>query len=260
MTRLETMGLAWRIARRELRSGLSGFRIFLICLALGVASIAGVGTVRSAIEAGLAEQGTVLLGGDAQVELTYRLATDAERDWMAAQATRVSEVLVFRSMAVTGTGDAEDRALTEVKAVDDLYPLTGSVGLEGAADLASALAPVDGVPGAVLDRVLVDRLALRLGDTFRLGVQSFRLGAVLTREPDSSNGGFALGPRTLVKSADLAQSGLLSPGSLYETQYRLDLPESTDLAVLQTLAETQFENTGMRWKCARRATHQLKPG
>ena len=74
MTRLHRLALAWRIARRELRSGLSGFRIFLTCLALGVASIAGVGTVRSAIEAGLAEQGTVLLGGDAQVELTYRLA------------------------------------------------------------------------------------------------------------------------------------------------------------------------------------------
>ena len=253
MTGLTKTALAWRIARRELRSGLSGFRIFLTCLALGVASIAGVGTVRSAIEAGLAEQGTVLLGGDAQVELTYRLATAPERQWMAAQAEKVSEVLVFRSMAVTGTGAAEDRALTEVKAVDDLYPLTGTVGLEGAPDLATALAPRNGIPGAVMDRVLVDRLALKPGDIFRLGVQDFHLSAVLTREPDSSNGGFALGPRTLVKTADLAKSELLSPGSLYETQYRLDLPENTDLAAMQTRAEAQFVNAGMRWEDSRRA-------
>ena len=245
--------LAWAIARRDLRGGLGGFRIFLICLALGVASIAGVGTVRSAIEAGLAEQGTILLGGDAQVELTYRLATGTERAWMAARAERVSEIVVFRSMAVTGAGDAEDRALTEVKAVDDRYPLTGTVGLEGAADLPTALAPVDGIPGAVMDRVLVDRLALRIGGIFRLGVQDFRLAAVLTREPDSSNGGFALGPRTLVKSADLAQSGLLSPGSLFETQYRLDLSAGTDLAAMQSLAEARFENAGMRWEDSRRA-------
>ena len=48
---------AARFARRELRGGLSGFRIFLACLALGVAAISGVGSVRSAIEAGLTDQG-----------------------------------------------------------------------------------------------------------------------------------------------------------------------------------------------------------
>ena len=42
-----------RFAARELRGGLKGFRIFLACLALGVAAIAAVGSVRSAIEAGL---------------------------------------------------------------------------------------------------------------------------------------------------------------------------------------------------------------
>ena len=37
------MNIAWRIAQRELRGGLKGFRIFLACLALGVAAIAAVG-------------------------------------------------------------------------------------------------------------------------------------------------------------------------------------------------------------------------
>ena len=35
--------VAARIARRELRGGLSGFWVFLACLALGVAAIAAVG-------------------------------------------------------------------------------------------------------------------------------------------------------------------------------------------------------------------------
>ena len=46
--------LAWAIARRELRGGLRGFWVFLACLTLGVAAIAGVGTVRAAIQAGSA--------------------------------------------------------------------------------------------------------------------------------------------------------------------------------------------------------------
>ena len=40
---------AWRIARRELRGGVAGFRVFLACLALGVAAIAAVGSVGASI-------------------------------------------------------------------------------------------------------------------------------------------------------------------------------------------------------------------
>ena len=60
-----SLALAGRFARRELRGGLRNFRIFLACLALGVAAIAAVGTVRAAIETGLQREGAGLLGGDA---------------------------------------------------------------------------------------------------------------------------------------------------------------------------------------------------
>lgn len=240
--------LAWTIARRELRGGLRGFRVFLACLALGVAAIAAVGLVRAAIQQGLSDQGAVILGGDAQLEFTYRFATPEERAWMDANATAVSEIVDFRSMVTRG----DETALTQVKGVDDAYPLLGNIELEQG-DLDAALAPQDGLPGAVMDKVLVDRLGLSVGDRFRMGTTDFRLGAVLLREPDSAAGGFALGPRTLLRTADLQGSGLLAPGSLYETEYRLRLPAGTDLAALQTRAETQFADKGMRWQDSRRA-------
>ena len=242
------MSLAWTIARRELRGGLKGFRVFLACLALGVAAIAGVGMVRAAIQQGLEDQGAVLLGGDAQMEFTYRFATPEERAWMDGIADRVSEIVDFRSMAVVG----EETALTQIKAVDDAYPLLGALELE-AGTLVEALAVQDGAPGAVMDKVLVDRLGLTPGDRFRLGVKEFRLGAVLLREPDSADGGFSLGPRTIVRTADLEGSGLLEPGSLFETEYRLVLPPGTDLAAMERRAEAEFANAGMGWDDSRRA-------
>ena len=96
-----SLRLATRFARRELRGGLRGFRIFLACLTLGVAAIAAVGTVRTSIEAGLAKEGASLLGGDAEIELTYRFATPEEQDWMRSKADQISEVIDFRSMVVT---------------------------------------------------------------------------------------------------------------------------------------------------------------
>jgi len=116
---------ASRFARRELRGGLRGFRIFLACLALGVAAIAGVGSVRSAIEAGLEGQGAILLGGEAEARFTYRFANDSEKAWLTSVADKVSEITDFRSMAVVDRDGQTERASTQVKSVDDPDPLPG---------------------------------------------------------------------------------------------------------------------------------------
>ncbi len=242
-----SLALAARFARREMRGGLRGFRLFLACLALGVAAIAAVGSVRAAIEAGLAREGAALLGGAAELDFTYRFASPEERAWMAARATAVSEIVEFRSMAVVG----DDRALTQIKGVDNLYPLVGEMVLDPAMPLDQALSEVEGLPGAVMERALSDRLGLTPGDTFRLGIRDYRLSALILREPDSAASGFALGPRTLLHRDALEGSGLLAPGTLYNSKYRLDLPQGTDLAAMEGEAEAQFENAGMRWTDAR---------
>ena len=73
---------AFRIARRELRGGLRGFRVFLACLALGVAAIAAVGSIASSVIAGLEEDGAILLGGDAALQMTHRDISPDERAWL----------------------------------------------------------------------------------------------------------------------------------------------------------------------------------
>ncbi|MFP4326688.1 MAG: ABC transporter permease, partial [Paracoccaceae bacterium] len=246
-----SLPVAARLARRELRGGLRGFRIFLACLALGVAAIAGVGSVRSAIEAGLSAQGAILLGGDAEVEFTYRFASEDERHWMQTHAEQVSEVVDFRSMAVVDRDGAAERGLTQVKAVDAAYPLLGEVRLSPEMSLDAALAGRDGTPGAVMEQALADRLGLSRGDGFRLGSQDFVLSAILTDEPDAAGDGFGLGPRTLVRSEDLADSGLLAPGTLFSTKYRMALPDTADVDALRTMALARFESQGLRWRDAR---------
>ncbi len=242
-----TLSLAWRIARRELRGGLRSFRIFLACLALGVAAIAAVGTVRVAIQEGLSREGAVILGGDAEMRFTYRFADADERAFMDQVAIAVSETVDFRSMVVVNRDGSIERGLTQVRGVDTAYPLVGEVGLNPAIPLADALATTDH-PGAVMDRILIDRLALEIGDTFALGTQTFELRAELTVEPDGVSSGFSLGPRTIVTLEGLEGSGLLTAGTLYESLYRLDLVEGENLAVLEADANARFQDTGMRWR------------
>ncbi|MEX0286765.1 MAG: ABC transporter permease, partial [Paracoccaceae bacterium] len=245
-----SLRLAARFAARELRGGLHGFRIFLACLALGVAAIAAVGTVRAGIEAGLAREGAALLGGDAEMEFTYRFATEEERAWMDTNADAVSEVVDFRSMAVVERDGEVERALTQLKAVDGNWPLLGAASLEPDMPLDQMFAGQGDMPGAAMERVLADRLGLTVGDRFRLGTQDFVLMAVLLSEPDSA-GGFGFGPRTLVTTESLSDSGLLAPGTLFSTKYRLDLPAGSDLALAEAEARAAFETSGMRWTDAR---------
>ena len=120
------MPLLIRLALRDLRGGISGFGIFLACIALGVAAISGVVSVSRSLSDGLAAQGRVILGGDASFDLIQREASPAETAFFRSHG-RLAEVSVLRAMARREGGDA---ALVELKAVGADYPDTGRVVLD----------------------------------------------------------------------------------------------------------------------------------
>ncbi len=248
------LAVARKIAARELRGGLSGFYILLLCLALGVAAIAAVGTVRSAIQEGLERESSAILGGDAEIQFTYRFASEEERNWIINASTASSEIVDFRSMVAFGSGDEIEHALTQVKGVDAAYPLYGAVELSPAMELATALETRDGMPGLVAATALLDRLQIQPGAILTLGTQKFELRAAITHEPDSAADGFGLGPRIIVRTDDLANSGLLAEGTLFETRFRLKTPLETDLAALEATLLAQFDDAGIRWRDRRNST------
>ena len=71
--------LSLRFAARELRAGVRGFRIFLACLALGVAALAAAGSTAEAFRQGLASQARSILGGDVAVSVQGRRFSGAEQ-------------------------------------------------------------------------------------------------------------------------------------------------------------------------------------
>ena len=98
--------LAVRLARRELRGGVRGFRIFLACLTLGVAAIASVQSISSGIVEGLRRDGQSILGGDVAVRRIYRPADDDQRAHFEASA-EVSNSTEMRAMAANAAHDSD---------------------------------------------------------------------------------------------------------------------------------------------------------
>ncbi|HVZ69782.1 MAG TPA: FtsX-like permease family protein [Rhizomicrobium sp.] len=248
---MNRLSLALKLARREMRSGLSGFRIFLASLVLGVAAIASVGSLSQAFLTGLAEQGRVLLGGDVSVGLVHRQTTPAEHALLEKYG-RVSETISLRGMAYAlKNGREEDRQLVELKAVDGLYPLYGSAGLSPNIDLADALKCAANICGATAEQTLLDRLHLSRGGVIRIGKQNFRISAVLANEPDRISGGFSLGPHVMISDAGLNRTGLITLGSLIQYSYRVAMPSSRTPAQFRAEAMEAFPDAG--WEIRDRA-------
>lgn len=239
------LGTALAFARRDLRGALRSFRVFLACLALGVGGVAAVGSVVAAIDGGVSSKGRELLGGDVEVELTYRLAEPDERAAFESLG-EVAEVIDARGMARID-GDA---AVVQLKAVSEAYPLYGEALLEPAAPLHEALAVgADGRPGAVAEPALITRLGLEIGDEIRLGEESFTLRGALLHEPDRVVAGLgAFGPRLMISRQAADGTGLIQPGTLFDTEYKVRLSPGLDPEVERARLDAAFPEAGWRWR------------
>lgn len=228
------MNLAVTWARRELRSGVAGFRIFLACLALGVAAIAAAGSTAEAFRRGLAAESREILGGDLAISHQGRRFT--EEDVAAFKRMgRTTDTIRVRAMAEAPSGE---RRLAEVRGVDDAYPLAGAVVVTGAPDLATAIVG----NGAAVEQAMLDRLRLQIGDSFLIGDTTFVVRAVLTEEPDRLGTGFALGPRVLISLAALDAARLAENDSLFNQTIRVALPPDADLEAAKMAAEAVGEH------------------
>ncbi len=242
----EPFSLAARYAFRELRGGLKGFRIFIACLILGVAAIAGVGTLSSSITEGLRSNGQVILGGDVDIRLTSRATTDTEAKWLQDQGT-VSELQILRAMVRAPSTD--QRLLSELKAVDTLYPLYGTLELAGKSpgEVHPSLKPnVEGRYGALVEATLLDRLKVKTGDILQIGTLPVVIQAVITKEPDKASQGMSLGPRVIISTEALTKTGLIQPGSLIRYHYRLTLNDGLSIKEFREKVKTDLPDAGWR--------------
>ncbi|MEM1020245.1 MAG: FtsX-like permease family protein [Pseudomonadota bacterium] len=239
----------WRFAMREMRGGLAGFRVFIACLALGVAAIAAVGGVTQGILDQLNIKGQEILGGDVDIRLNQRTATDAEFDYLLQNSEQLTRVMRLRAMA--RAEESGGRTLVELKAVEDAYPLYGDLVLKTddkkTGDTQSTVFEKrDGAWGAAIEETLLSRLKVDVGDTLAVGNTRYQIRAVIEKEPDKPNEGFQLGPTLMVPYASMEETGLIRLGSLIRHHYRLRLAPSVNIDTWLNDLNTALPEAGWR--------------
>ncbi len=238
-------GGAWKIARRDLNARFRGLRLLLVCIFLGTGALAAIGTLTAAIERELATSGQELLGGDVEVEVWQRDLTGDEQSLLGEYGT-VSGGYRLQAMA-----NAESAAApVELKAVDDKWPLYGTLDL---ADGRETGAPTG--TDAWVAQGAVDRLDIAIGDTFRVGTVTLTAAGIIENEPDRLSEGFQLGPTVIVAKDVPIEAGLIQPGSLYQSKYRVAFDNtSQDPEAVQDALSNAFPTAGYDFRDRDRAS------
>jgi len=196
-----------RMLRRNWSAG--ELRVLLIALVIAVASVTTVGFFADRVLAALDRQANELLGGDLAVIADKPIPAQFE------EAARKDQLDIARTRTFPSMVSAGDKVnLAEIKAVSDGFPLRGRIRIVQRPG--DPEREVNGGPerGTVWIGVpLAGRLEIAAGDDLMVGRAKLKVGAIITREPDSVLDYFGIAPRVLMHEADLDATGLMQVGS-----------------------------------------------
>ena len=247
--------LVWlRVALIDLRGGAARFAILIACLALGVAAIGVVSSVRTAVEGSIARDARVILGGDLELRAQRVDIAPAVLAALESYGT-VNREVQLNTQAQKG----EMTAFLSLRGVGARYPLVGAVSLlpgalpGGTADL---LAVVDGIPGILLGPQAAQRLAAQPGDMIRIGTLDMQLRGIIETLPDQATLGFQLGTPALVSDTALPLAGLRQEGMLNQFRYKLLLARGSPAGVIAAL-DRQFPEHDWQMRSPRQATETI---
>ncbi|WP_298718870.1 FtsX-like permease family protein [uncultured Oceanisphaera sp.] len=193
-------GLIWREAGR------GPLRLFMLALALSVASMLSVTLVADRLNQAIKVSGRDYIAAD-RILSGSRPAPEAWLLEAQQLGLAISRTQAFQSVLFAG----EALQLASVRAVDEAFPFYGDL----------QLAPAGQVqPGTIwLSSRLLALLQVQAGDRIELGNLELQVAGELVSEPDQGFSPMLLAPRAMIHRDDVAATGILMAGSRVRYRY-----------------------------------------
>lgn len=215
------------LLRAELTAGIMGLKIFMTCVTIATLVIGSVWLMGDGLTGALKRGGTTFLGADIAITASNVPLQDSLQSRLGDYGT-LARVTELRSSADAGGS----RVTIEVKGIDALYPLYGTVRLASGRTLDAALGSGGDRPAVVVEPSLLRRTGAVIGDTITIGRTAFIIADSLILEPDRlSAGRFMVGPRVLMRLSALNQADVLQPGAIVDHRYRLRISGDRETAI-----------------------------
>ena len=246
--------LILRLVARDWRAG--ELRLLLAALLVAVGTVSAITLFVERLHQALLAESTSFLAADRVLSGSQPIP-DSFRAGAVSQGLAISDTLLFPSMVYAETSAGRNQ-LVSVKAVSETYPLRGTLRISDQPFTTDR--PTESLPerGEVwLDSRLFPSLGVVLGDFVQVGYEKLKISRVLTSEPDRGGSLFDLGPRVLMRLADVPATRVIQPGS--RIGYRLLL--AGDDRVLNEFRERfrdQFTASGnYRWQSIRESSPSI---
>ena len=229
MTTAALLRLAWRESRTARRR----LALYMSSIAFGVAALVAIDSFAGNVTRSIREQSRTLLGGDMSMQAGRVLpaVVDTLLDSLATKGIPSARVTTFASMALVERSGST--RLVQVRAVTPGFPFYGAIETVPA----SGWSWVHDSTFVFVDPSLLISLNAVVGDSLRLGTQTFRIAGTLGNVPGDAGIASVIGPRVYFSSKWLAATGLLRFGSRAEYQVVLRLPP----ALATTAAAATFK-------------------
>ena len=191
-----------------------------LSLVLAVAAFASVGFLADRLQQGLERDARRMIAADFVVRADHPVDA-AFVDRAHSLGLRTATTIIFPTMVAGANGAAgqdegaiANARLAAVKAVSPGYPLRGALRIASGPTAPDRTAQGIPAPGTVwVDAELLGALHLHVGDRVMLGLRTFTIGAVITRELDRGFSFVNFSPRLMLREDELASTGLLGYGS-----------------------------------------------
>ena len=217
------MRFVLRMAIRETRASWHRLLFFFICIAVGVAAIVALRSVIESVRAAIGREAKALIAADVVIETTREWSASAretlDRELAAVRAGERTETIETPTMARPANGRPVAR-MVELRAVQEGFPLYGSVDLYGGQRYSHALVEQHGV---LVRPELLTTLGVKVGDQIVIGRATFTIRGTIAKEAGRM-AGFSLGPRILIDYADVPSTELLSFGSRARRMLMVKMP------------------------------------
>ncbi|MCH6255032.1 FtsX-like permease family protein [Puniceicoccaceae bacterium K14] len=195
---------AWRDARRNRRKLL----LFASSVVFGVAAMVGVNAFRINLQNEVQSQSKELLGADFRIGSRSPFSQEILQFVESLAPSERSSEVSFTTMANFNEADAT--RLVFVKGLEGPFPWYGK--LETIPD---DIHPSDTTPEpvAIVDEGLSIQFGLEIGDSVKLGDQTFTIAAFLKKIPGDSPMAGTFAPRILIAKQHVESTGLIKLGS-----------------------------------------------
>ena len=208
------MRFIFNLTRREIRSSWRRLLFFFLCIALGVGSVVAL---RSLIQ-----NLTRAVGTDARALMTADVEVSSTNDFSPTEIGKIEDVvdasgivearnetITTSSMVRPADPANQNVRLVELKGIEPPFPLVGDFVLDGGKPFDFSLLQNN---GAVVARILLEDLNVKVGDKIKIGESEFTIRATFDQEPGGTSG-FRLGPRVFVEKTAFDAAGITRSGS-----------------------------------------------